>query len=167
MESKKKWYQWTDKIERDRLREQAYGCQREGIIRGFGMDMYTLLYLKWITNKDLCIADGTLLNAVWQSGWEGFWENGYMCMCVWVLCYSSETITTLLIGYTPIPKNFLIQLIIMWHDGGNILLFFIVFILLLTLWSLPKSTFEITMDHKIQVPRIIDLLQLLCSPQDI
>ena len=25
----------------------------EGIIRKFGMDIYTLLYLKWITNKDL------------------------------------------------------------------------------------------------------------------
>ena len=26
---------------------------REGIIREFGIYMYTLLYLKWITNKDL------------------------------------------------------------------------------------------------------------------
>ena len=26
---------------------------REDIVREFGMDMYTLLYLKWITNKDL------------------------------------------------------------------------------------------------------------------
>jgi len=25
----------------------------EGIVRAFGMDMYTLLYLKWKTNKDL------------------------------------------------------------------------------------------------------------------
>ena len=24
-----------------------------GIVREFGMDMYTLKYLKWITNKDL------------------------------------------------------------------------------------------------------------------
>ena len=27
----------------------------EGIVREFGMDMYTLLYLKWVTNKDLQI----------------------------------------------------------------------------------------------------------------
>ena len=26
---------------------------REGIVRECGVDMYTLLYLKWITNKDL------------------------------------------------------------------------------------------------------------------
>ena len=25
----------------------------EEIVRGFGIDMYTLLYLKWITKKDL------------------------------------------------------------------------------------------------------------------
>ena len=28
------------------------------------MDMYTLLYFKWITNKDLCIACDTLLNVL-------------------------------------------------------------------------------------------------------
>ena len=33
----------------------------EGIIREFGVNMYTLLYLKWI-NKNCCIAQGTLLN---------------------------------------------------------------------------------------------------------
>ena len=31
----------------------AGGRMRKGIIRELGMDMYTLLYLKWITNKDL------------------------------------------------------------------------------------------------------------------
>ena len=25
----------------------------DGVVREFGMDVYTLLYLKWITNKDL------------------------------------------------------------------------------------------------------------------
>ena len=47
------------------------GRKEEGIIREFGMDMYTLLCLKWITNKDqLYIARGTLLNVMWQPGWE-------------------------------------------------------------------------------------------------
>ena len=30
----------------------------DGIIREFGMDMYTLLFLKWITNKDLLYSTG-------------------------------------------------------------------------------------------------------------
>ena len=33
------------------LRE--WGRMGKGIVREFGMDMYILLYLKWITNKDL------------------------------------------------------------------------------------------------------------------
>ena len=48
--------------------------------------MYTLLYLNWKTNKDLYhIAHGTLLNVIWQPGWEGsLGENGYMYMYGWV-----------------------------------------------------------------------------------
>ena len=50
----------------------------EGIVREFGMDMYTLLYLTWVTNKDL-------LYSMWNSAqcyvaaWMGG-ENGYMYM---------------------------------------------------------------------------------------
>ena len=33
-------------------------CRGEGIVRQFGTDMYTLLYLKWITNKDLLYSTG-------------------------------------------------------------------------------------------------------------
>ena len=66
------------------LREQTYGCQggKKGKRdREFGMDMYTLLYLKWITNKAYCIAQGTLLNFTWQPGWAGSSEEkGYVYM---------------------------------------------------------------------------------------
>ena len=45
-----------------RFRKQTYGCQEEGweegIVREFGMDTHTLLYLKWITNKDLLYSTG-------------------------------------------------------------------------------------------------------------
>ena len=34
-------------------RKQMYGCQGEEIVREFGEVVYTLLYFKWITNKDL------------------------------------------------------------------------------------------------------------------
>ena len=39
--------------------------------REFGMDMYTLLYLKWITNKDLLYSTGNCPQcyvAVWMGG---------------------------------------------------------------------------------------------------
>ena len=51
----------TKQRETHRLREQTYGCrQQEGKdgekdSREFGMDMYTLLYFNWITNKSYCI----------------------------------------------------------------------------------------------------------------
>ena len=51
-------------------------AKRKGRDREFGM-----LYLKWITNKDLHIAHGTLLNFMWQPIWEGsYGENKYMYM---------------------------------------------------------------------------------------
>ena len=34
------------------------GGYREVIVREFGPDMYILLYLKWITNKDLLYSPG-------------------------------------------------------------------------------------------------------------
>lgn len=59
----------------------------EGIVREFGMGMYTLLYFKWITNRDLlCIAHRTLLLKVtWQPGWEAsLGVNGHICIYGWV-----------------------------------------------------------------------------------
>ena len=50
-----------------RLRQRTYGCleeeRGEEIGREFGIDMYTLLYLKWITSKVLLYRQGTLLHA--------------------------------------------------------------------------------------------------------
>ena len=50
------------------------------MVMEFGIDMYILLYLEWIANKDLLyIAHGTLLSAIWQPRWEGsLEENGFM-----------------------------------------------------------------------------------------
>ena len=51
------------KTDRDRLREQIRGYKTGradggGIVKEFGIDMYTMLYLKWITNKDLLCSTG-------------------------------------------------------------------------------------------------------------
>ena len=49
--------------------------------RQFGMDVYTLLYLKWITNKDLLYSTGNSAQcyvAAWMERSLG--ENGYMYM---------------------------------------------------------------------------------------
>ena len=47
----------------------------------FGINMYTLLYLKQIITWVLHIAQETLLKVMWQPGWVGSsGENGYMCI---------------------------------------------------------------------------------------
>ena len=59
------------------------------------MDMYTLLYFKWVI---YCIAQGTLFNVMWQPGWEGsLGENGYMYIYM-AESLHSETVTILLIN---------------------------------------------------------------------
>ena len=53
----------------------------ERIVRELGVDMYTLLYLKCVTNKILLYSMGILLNVMWEPGWGGsLGENGYMYM---------------------------------------------------------------------------------------
>ena len=87
---------------------------REGIGREFGMDMYTLLYLKWLTNKALLYSTGNSAQCfVVTQMEEGFGKNGSMyiygvpsllermdpCIYMESLHCSPETITTLLISY--------------------------------------------------------------------
>ena len=57
----------------------------EGLVRESWMDVSTLPYLRWKTNKVLLLAWGTLLSVMWQHGWEeSLGENGYMYMYGWV-----------------------------------------------------------------------------------
>ena len=57
-----------------RLREQPYGCQgKNGGMRqsGLGINMYTLIYLKWITKKVLLYGTGNSAQghvAAWTGG---------------------------------------------------------------------------------------------------
>ena len=71
----------------------------EGIVGEFRMDMYTLLQLKWIINKDLLYSTWNSAQcyvAAWMVG--GLGGNGYIYMYGWVLCCPPETITTLFVN---------------------------------------------------------------------
>ena len=69
-----------------RLREGIYGCLwgkdwGERIVREFGMDLYTLLYLKHLSNRDLWYSTGNSAQcyvAAWMGG--EFEEIGDMFM---------------------------------------------------------------------------------------
>ena len=76
----------------------------EGTVKEFGMDMYTLLYLKRITNKDLLYSTGNSARyyvAAWMGGDTGReWIRGH----VWLSRFTVKLkrFTTLLIDYPPI-----------------------------------------------------------------
>ena len=53
----------------------------EGTVREFGMDMYTLLHLKWITNEDLLHSTENPAQCYAAAWWErSLGGNGYMYM---------------------------------------------------------------------------------------
>ena len=53
---------------------------REGIVRGFAMDMYNIAIFK-TDNQKGPTTQGALLNVTRQPGWDrSLGENGYMCM---------------------------------------------------------------------------------------
>jgi len=53
---------FTKQKQTHRLREGSYGYRwerrKEGPVREFGMDLYILVYLKWVTNKVLLHSTG-------------------------------------------------------------------------------------------------------------
>ena len=65
-----------------RHKEQIYDFQGKGIVREFGIDRYTLLYLKWIMSKDLLYSTGNSAQCympAWLRGEFGReWIHAYI-----------------------------------------------------------------------------------------
>ena len=54
----------------------------EGIESEFGVNRYTLLYLKWITNKALLYSTRNSLQCYVAAEWEGVWGRMDTSMCM-------------------------------------------------------------------------------------
>ena len=55
------------------------GTRDKDIVRELGMDRYTLLYLRWITNKIYCVAQSYV--AAWTGGeFKGEWIHACVRM---------------------------------------------------------------------------------------
>ena len=65
----------TKQKETHRLRKQTHGSQGERIVKVFGKVKYTLLYLKWVTNKNLPYSTWNSAQC-YVPAWVG--EYGYM-----------------------------------------------------------------------------------------
>ena len=61
----------------------------EGIVKEFGIDMYTLLYLKWVANKDLLYSTWNSAQcyvATWMGGeFGGEWIHVYAWLSPFVV----------------------------------------------------------------------------------
>ena len=71
------------------------------------MVMYTLLYLKWTTNKELLWSTGNSAQC-YVAAWMGREMGGELGTCICraeSLHCSPETITTLLISYIPMQNK--------------------------------------------------------------
>ena len=76
------------------------------IVREFGTDMYTLLHLKWITNKNLLYSTWNSAQCYMPAMMREFWGRTDACICMAESLHCSpETIITLLIGYTPVQNE--------------------------------------------------------------
>ena len=79
----------------------------EGEVRDFGKVMYTLLYLKWIINKDLWCSTWNSAQC-YVPAWMGgvAWRRTDTCICMAKSLHCSpETTKTLSISHTPLQKR--------------------------------------------------------------
>ena len=69
---------------------------QKGIVKEFGMDMYTLLYWKWITNKVLLYSIGNSAPcyvAAWMGGEFGEeWIHVYVCLSSFLFTWNYDSI---------------------------------------------------------------------------
>ena len=77
--------------------------ERKGTVREFGMDIYTLLYLKWITSKNLLYGTGN--SAQWHVAALMGEEFGgeWIHVCVWLSPFAAVPLkpSALLRGHIP------------------------------------------------------------------
>ena len=84
----------------------------DGIIREFGMEVYTLLYFKWVTRQDLPLSTGNSVQC-YGAAWVGVeFGREWIHVYLWLesLHCSPKTITILFINYTLTEnKKFIIK----------------------------------------------------------
>ena len=105
------------------LEKWTYGCQGEGLGEGivgdFGKIMCTLLYLKWITNKDLLCNTRNSAQCYVPA-----WIGG-ACGGEWILTREEGTVLEMLACCVPLFPGKAIKLFFLLHNSVSIFLFVI------------------------------------------
>ena len=68
-------------VERDFIISDCEGIEYSGTKNS---NTSTLLYLKWITSKDLLNTTWNSATVKWQPGWEGEFEGEWIYVCVYI-----------------------------------------------------------------------------------
>ena len=68
----------------------SLGSGQGGIVREFRMDMYTLLYLKWITSKVLLASTGNSAQCYGAAWMEGDSEEEWTHAQVWLSPFAAH-----------------------------------------------------------------------------
>ena len=80
------------------------------MVREFGMDMYTLLYLKWITNKDLLYSTWKSAQGYVPAWMGGEFEGERIYRCVWLGPFAVHLKLTILVtSYTPVQSKWFLK----------------------------------------------------------
>ena len=96
-----KLYKWTYLQNRKKFAglEIKFRLPRGGIVSEFGMVMYTLLYLKWITHKDLLYSTWNSAQCYVPPEGSRVWGENETCICVVKYLRCSAETTSLLIHH--------------------------------------------------------------------
>ena len=77
---------------------------------GIDVNTWLILYIKQVTDKNLCAAQGTQLSALWRPIWEGnLKKRGHLCMCGWfplLYCGNQHNTVKQLSSNKKLPKKF-------------------------------------------------------------
>ena len=60
----------------------------EGMVREFGMVMYTLLYVKWVTKKDLLCSTGNFAQCYVAAWMETSVEKEWIQVYLWLIPFT-------------------------------------------------------------------------------
>ena len=77
-------YLFTKQKQTHRLRDLKGEGWGEGIVREFAIDMYMLLYLKWITNKDLLYSTGNSAQCYVAAWMGGNFKEKWIHVYIWL-----------------------------------------------------------------------------------
>ena len=115
----------TYKTETHRFRKRTHGCWWEGIVKDFGKVMYTLLYLKLITNKNILYSTRNTAQCYVPAWMGGMFGAECIHVCVWlspfIVARQVLGLYMMLVPDKDVLEERVIGWIFIWYEGKWVL----------------------------------------------